>query len=170
MNVFLKYGSIFVAVTALIIGSNSLNINARDSTEHVNNIGSYTSQNSPLLNEFNSRVHLQGPEYFLATDQEDTNLVLRYQININSQKPVHSVEWLTLYTYQGHIIFNKEFQIVFNSGMDQHQTRSVDFVFPIESVSRNNRIFFLSPNPEIEAITLPQSIQYLDGGRLEVPY
>lgn len=170
MNVLFKYGSIFVAVAALIIGSTWLNMNAGNSKAAQQTILSYASPNSPLLNEFKSRVDLSGPEYFLTTDQSETNLVLRYQIKVTSQKPIHSVEWLTLYTYQGHIIFNKEFQVVFNAGMDQNQTRSVDFIFPIEAISRHNRIFFLSPNPEIEVLTLPQSIQYLDGGRLEVPY
>ncbi|MGR6981786.1 hypothetical protein ACUHGC_10520 [Testudinibacter sp. P27/CKL/0425] len=170
MNVIIKYGSIFVIVTSLIIGSTLFNANAEKTTEESQDIATYASPNSPLLNEFKSRVDLDGPEYFLTTDQENTNLVLRYKINITSQKPIHSVEWLAIYTYQGHIIFNKEFQVVFNSGMDQNQNRSVDFVFPIHSISRHNRIFFLSPNPEIEAVTLPKSIQYLDGGRLEVPY
>ncbi|TNH02560.1 hypothetical protein FHQ26_07460 [Testudinibacter sp. TR-2022] len=170
MNLLLKYGSIFIAVCLLIVASTFLKGKKAHSLPEFKSIASYALPDSPMLDEFRSRINLEGPEYFLTSDQNITNLVLRYKIGINSSRPVHSISWLSLYTYQGHIIFNKEIQVVFNSGMDQYQSRSIDSVFPIDSISRNNRIFFLSPNPEIEAIVLPLSIQYLDGGRLEVPY
>ncbi|MGR3808577.1 hypothetical protein SAMN05660772_02505 [Pasteurella testudinis DSM 23072] len=170
MNLSLKYGSIFIATSLLILGSTFIDMHADDSEGQLRSIESYVLPNSPMLNEFRSRVELLGPEYFLTTNQDLTELVLRYRIKINSARPVHSISWLSIYAYQGHIIFNKEIQVVFNSGMDQNETRSVDSIFPIDSISRNNRIFFLSPNSDLKPIVLPLSIQYLDGGRLEVPY
>lgn len=170
MNVFLKYGSIFVVTTALVIGLMLISIKSDSKSGKNQDIATYALSNSPLLDEFKSRVNLQDPDYFLSTDQDTTELVLRYKISVNSQKPIHSIEWMALYTYQGHIIFNKEFQVIFSRGMDQHKMRSVGFIFPIESISRSNRVFFLSPSTEVKVFTLPKSIQYLDGGRFEVPY
>ncbi len=75
----LKYGLIFIAMIGLIISSTLINVNADNIPQDEKSIAAYVSPNSPLLNEFKSRINLQGPQYFLTSNQHITNLVLRYQ-------------------------------------------------------------------------------------------
>ncbi|MBE2897107.1 hypothetical protein HPC38_09525 [Pasteurellaceae bacterium HPA106] len=126
--------------------------------------------NRTLLEEFNRRVNLSMPNYIVLPQAGESNIVLRYTLTTHSNKPIHSIEWLALYLYQGHIIFNKEIQVAFKSTSSDLIDRNIDLVFPLESISRDARNLFLQKNSSIRAVTLPQTIQYADGSRLELSY
>ncbi|MBE2898149.1 hypothetical protein KRX11_01795 [Pasteurellaceae bacterium TAE3-ERU1] len=126
--------------------------------------------NRTLLEEFNRRVNLSTPSFMVLPQAGESNIVLRYTLTTHSSKPIHSIEWLALYLYQGHIIFNKEIQVAFKSDSGNLNERNIDLVFPIESISSNVRELFLRKDSNIRAVTLPQTIQYADGSRLELSY
>lgn len=126
--------------------------------------------NRTLLEEFNRRVNLSPPSYTVLPQTPKNNILLRYTLTTHSSKPIHSIEWLALYLYQGHIIFNKEIQIAFKSDSDNLNERNIDLVFPLESISSNVRELFLRKDSSIHAVTLPQTIQYADGSRLTLSY
>ncbi|MBE2895155.1 hypothetical protein [Spirabiliibacterium falconis] len=126
--------------------------------------------NRTLLDEFHRRVDLSPPRYIVLPTQEKNELVLRYTLTTHSEKPIHSIEWLALYLYQGHIIFNKEIQIAFKSDSGNLSERNIDLVFPLDSISRDARTLFTHKDLNIKALTLPLLIQYADGSRLELSY